>query len=136
MAIYFLLLTAFVCVPNVWADTFCLYVTDVCCDGKESTTSYTVVNGVDNIFFHYETGTPDDAVTIRVTIDGFDVFSESFCGCGNKTYVNRIGPGHVITIHALCEACNQNCTISTAKVWARTGSITCGPSCEGSGPGE
>ena len=123
-----------------FGTTFCVNFSDACCDANESTWSLQLGANdvVDNLYFHYDTGTKGDGVELWVTVDGVDVYhTYNLCGCGNVSFLTRIGPDHLLVVHAKCTYCSMPpCQNSTARVWVWTPfGLECPPSCSPPGDG-
>jgi hypothetical protein len=131
----FLLSTAgFLCAqPTPW----CISVTDVCCNDNETTGTYALGSGandyVNTFYIHYDTGSKNDKVSIRFTVDGGGTIwsLDNLCGCGDISRNYQIRGPHQLEFHVKCHYCSMPpCENGSATVWIWTPqTVACAPKC-------
>ena len=88
--------------------TFCISVSDPCCDGDSTLGSYQLAaqDNFDIYKIWYNTGSSNNKVRITCFLDTQFQWSRTFCGCGQTSVESPTANSHLIKIYVDCVACN------------------------------
>jgi hypothetical protein len=137
----FFLLTSLAFATSIYAVTFCVSVSDGCCDANPSTTDYTIPAGqhIDTTYVWYNV--PSGAY---LNIECWDIADdeenfqfwvrENLTGCGTIWVRDNhaIGQNHHLRFKATCAATSFPCpgTPSVAYIYSPASNAACHPNCE------
>jgi len=87
--------------------SFCISVRDACCDMEYSSGTHQLqANDAFNWYYiDYDASTDGNKVDIRCELDGFQVWTRAYCGCGRDSVYYPTANEHLIRIKVSCEVC-------------------------------
>ncbi len=115
-------LAALVASATAYGQTsFCSSVSDVCCDQDYTSNTHQLhANDAFNWYYvDYDATTDNNEVTIKCEVDGFQIWEQTYCGCGRDSVYYPTANEHLLRVKVSCEVCPSfpgSCASGTALV--------------------